>query len=82
MCKDLISFYIDPTKCKACMICARNCPNEAIKGGKKMIHVIDQDKCIRCGVCLEMCPSKFSAVVKVSGEKMEVPDEPIPVGEA
>jgi len=82
MCKDLISFYIDPDKCKACMICARNCPSEAIKGGKKMIHVIDQDKCIRCGVCLEKCPEKFDAVVKVSGEKIDVPDEPIPVGEA
>jgi NADH-quinone oxidoreductase subunit F len=46
-----------------------------------MIHVIDQDKCIRCGVCLEKCPEKFSAVVKVSGEKIDVPDEPIPVGE-
>ncbi|MFC1998727.1 NADH-quinone oxidoreductase subunit NuoF [Chloroflexota bacterium] len=81
MCKSLISFYIDPAKCKACMICARNCPSEAIKGGKKMIHVIDQDKCIRCGVCLEKCPEKFSAVIKVSGEKIDVPDEPIPVGE-
>ena len=82
MCKDLISFYIDPDKCKACMICARNCPNDAIKGGKKMIHVIDQDKCIKCGVCLEKCPDKFNAVIKLSGEKMDVPDEPIPVGEA
>jgi len=81
MCKDLISFYIDPAKCKACMICARNCPSEAIKGGKKMIHVIDQDKCIRCGVCLEMCPAKFSAVTKVSGEEIDVPDEPVPLGE-
>ncbi len=80
MCKDLISFYIDPAKCKACMICARNCPNDAIKGGKKMIHVIDQDKCIRCGVCLEMCPARFSAVIKVSGETMDVPDEPVPLG--
>ena len=82
MCKELISFYIDPAKCKACMICARNCPSEAIKGGKKLIHVIDQDKCIRCGVCLEKCPAKLSAVIKLSGDKMDVPDEPIPVGEA
>jgi len=82
MCSSLISFYIDPDKCKACMICARNCPNEAIKGGKKMIHVIDQDKCIKCGVCLEKCPEKFGAVIKLSGEEMDVPDEPIPVGEA
>jgi NADH-quinone oxidoreductase subunit F len=47
-----------------------------------MVHVIDQDKCIRCGVCLEVCPPKFSAVVKVSGEELEVPSEPTPVGTA
>ena len=81
MCKDLISFYIDPAKCMACMICARNCPSEAIKGGKKMIHVIDQEKCIKCGVCYEVCPPKFGAVMKVSGEKMYLPGEPIPLAE-
>jgi hypothetical protein len=26
-----------------------------------------------------MCPKRFSAVVKVSGQKIEVPKEPIPV---
>ncbi|MBT3363029.1 MAG: NADH-quinone oxidoreductase subunit NuoF [Chloroflexi bacterium] len=81
-CASLISFYVDPAKCKACMICARNCPNDAIKGGKKMIHVIDQDKCIKCGVCLEKCPAKFSAIVKLSGETLDVPDEPVAIGEA
>ena len=43
------------------------------------MHVIDQEKCIKCGTCLELCPAKFGAVVKVSGEKVEVPREPIPV---
>ena len=46
-----------------------NCPAEAIKGGKQMVHVIDQEKCIKCGTCFEVCPSRFSAVVKVSGQK-------------
>ncbi len=81
VCKDLIAFYILPDKCKACMICQRNCPVDAIKGGKKLIHVIDQSKCIKCGTCYEMCPERFSAVVKVSGETIEVPDEPIPLEE-
>jgi NADH-quinone oxidoreductase subunit F len=44
-----------------------------------MVHVIDQDKCIKCGTCLSVCPERFSAVVKVSGEKLDVPSEPIPV---
>ena len=79
VCKDLVSYYILPDKCQACMICLRNCPVDAIKGGKKMVHVIDQSKCTKCGTCLDMCPSRFSAVVKVSGEKPEVPKEPIPL---
>ena len=67
-CKELISYYIDPAKCQACMICARKCPVDAIDGGKKRIHVIDQDKCTRCGTCMEVCPSRFAAVTKLSGE--------------
>lgn len=45
-----------------------------------MIHVIDQGKCIKCGTCLDVCPTRFSAVVKVSGKEIEVPEKPIPVG--
>lgn len=78
-CKELISFYILPDKCEGCGICYRNCPSEAILGGKRMVHVIDQEKCIKCGSCLEVCPQRFAAVAKVSGEKMDVPKEPTPV---
>jgi len=74
-CKGLISYSIDAEKCKACMICLRNCPSEAIEGGKKEIHVIDQDKCNRCGTCFEICPPRFNAVNKTSG--VPVP-EPLP----
>jgi len=79
VCKELISFYILPDKCEGCGICLRNCPVEAIVGGKRMIHIIDQDKCIKCNTCLEVCPQKFSAVAKVTGEEIEVPKEPIPI---
>ena len=74
-CKELITYYIDPARCKACMICARKCPAEAIDGGKNKIHLIDQEKCTKCGTCYEVCPSRFGAVTKISGEP--VPD-PIP----
>jgi len=47
-CKELISYYIDPDKCKACMICLKKCPAGAIDGGKKNIHIIDQEKCKKC----------------------------------
>ncbi|MBC8320741.1 MAG: 4Fe-4S binding protein [Bacteroidetes bacterium] len=72
-CKELISYYIDPDKCTACMICLKNCPDEAIDGGKKKIHIIDQDKCTNCGTCFEVCPPKFGAVKKISGEPVPSP---------
>jgi len=78
-CTALIEYYISPDKCRGCGICARNCPVEAINGGKLMVHIIDQDKCIKCGSCLNVCPPKFKAVIKTSGEKIEVPEKPIPV---
>jgi NADH:ubiquinone oxidoreductase subunit F (NADH-binding)/(2Fe-2S) ferredoxin len=67
VCKELISYYIEPKKCQACLLCLRNCPVEAISGGKNLIHIIDQDKCTKCGACLEVCPTRFGAVVKLSG---------------
>ena len=72
-CKELISYYIDPKKCKACLICLKKCPDEAIDGGKKKIHIIDQDKCTNCGTCLEVCPARFGAVMKISGEPVPAP---------
>jgi NADP-reducing hydrogenase subunit HndC len=78
-CVKLTSFYILPDKCQGCGICLRNCPAECITGDKRMVHIIDQDKCIKCGTCLEVCPDRFSAVVRVSGETVDVPDKPIPV---
>ncbi len=66
--RDVVSYYIDPGKCQACMTCARKCPVGAIVSAKKQIHVIDQEKCIKCGTCYEACQSRFSAVRKISGE--------------
>jgi NADH-quinone oxidoreductase subunit F len=67
-CKALVSYYIDPDKCKACLICLRSCPEEAIDGGKNKIHIIDQAKCNNCGTCHEVCPARFDAVRRISGE--------------
>lgn len=73
VCKDLISYYIDPERCNACRLCLKNCPADAIDGGKKLIHIIDQSKCIKCGTCFDVCPPKFSAVRKISGEPVPPP---------
>jgi NADH:ubiquinone oxidoreductase subunit F (NADH-binding)/(2Fe-2S) ferredoxin/NAD-dependent dihydropyrimidine dehydrogenase PreA subunit len=72
-CKELVSYYIDPEKCKACLICLKACPSEGIEGAKRTIHVIDQEKCDSCGVCFEVCPSRFDAVRKISGEPVPPP---------
>ena len=72
-CKELISYYIDPDKCRACMICSKQCPSLAVSGGKDRIHVIEQEKCTKCGTCFEVCPSRFGAVKKISGEPVPAP---------
>ena len=73
VCRELITYYILPDKCQACLICARECPVGAITGGKGFVHVIDQEKCTKCGTCFEVCPSRFDAVVKLSGESLPPP---------
>ena len=70
---EVISYYIDPEKCQACMTCAKRCPVEAIISAKNQVHVIDQEKCIKCGTCFEACPPKFGAVTKISGEPVPPP---------
>jgi F420-non-reducing hydrogenase iron-sulfur subunit len=73
----VVSYYIDPEKCQACMICAKRCPVDAIISAKNQIHVIDQDECIKCGTCFEVCPPRFGAVIKLSGEPVPpaIPEE-------
>ncbi len=61
VCKALFNYEIDEDACTGCGVCARKCPQEAITGEKKKVHVLDQEKCIKCGICYESC--KFSAIV-------------------
>ena len=63
VCKNLMQYWIDPSLCKKCSKCARNCPVPCISGvpGKEA-YVIDQTKCIKCGTCMSGCP--FHAISK------------------
>jgi len=72
-CKEMVSYYIDPEKCQACMMCLRKCPAEAIDGGKNKIHIIDQEKCTKCKTCFEVCPTRFNAMERISGEPVPPP---------
>jgi len=60
VCRALIEYTILEDACTGCGLCRRKCPQEAISGEKKKLHVIDQEKCIKCGVCFDVC--KFDAV--------------------
>jgi NADH-quinone oxidoreductase subunit F len=72
-CKELVSYYIDPEHCQACLICFRKCTSGAIQGGKDQIHVIDQAKCNKCGTCFEVCPTRFGAAMRLTGEPVPGP---------
>ncbi len=54
-CQKLKTIVIDPSLCKGCTKCARQCPVSAINGKVKEPHTIDLDKCIRCGSCISAC---------------------------
>ena len=61
-CQALLSYVIDPEKCRGCTACARVCPGGAISGEVKKPHSIDPSKCLKCGACMEKC--RFGAISK------------------
>lgn len=60
VCKDLIQYSIISENCTGCLACIKPCPQVAITGELKQIHILDQDKCIKCGACFEVC--NFNAI--------------------
>ncbi len=60
ICRGLITYEIDEEVCTGCMVCARNCPVDAISGEKLEVHHIDTDVCTRCGMCMQVC--KFDGI--------------------
>jgi len=60
VCTKLLTYEVVAENCTGCTICAKNCPTNAIDGGRKEIHFIRQDACIQCGACFTKC--KFDAI--------------------
>ena len=59
VCRALITYRINEA-CNGCTVCAKQCPEDAIRGERKALHVIDEAACTRCGVCHSVC--KFDAI--------------------
>ncbi len=60
VCKSLVSYTIDPVKCKGCSLCAKTCPAHAIDGEIRHAYTIDKNECVKCGACIQVC--KFGAI--------------------
>ena len=55
-CKSMSKITIDEEKCKACGLCQKSCPVNAIEGEGREKRKINQDKCVKCGTCITRCP--------------------------
>ncbi|MDZ7844308.1 MAG: NADH-quinone oxidoreductase subunit NuoF [Anaerolineales bacterium] len=55
VCKELVTYYIDPENCTGCTLCVEPCPTNSITGEKREPHLIDTETCIKCGICYEVC---------------------------
>ncbi|MFC2099359.1 NADH-ubiquinone oxidoreductase-F iron-sulfur binding region domain-containing protein [Candidatus Bipolaricaulota bacterium] len=66
VCEALVKGYgIDPNLCRACDLCRKACPADAVRGvpgGPS--YSIDAAACVRCGACREVCP--FDAIHRLS----------------
>ena len=60
VCKELITYSILEDKSTGCLACIKVCPQDAISGELKKVHVLAQEKCIKCGACFEVC--QFDAI--------------------
>ena len=61
VCRPLLTYTVDQSKCTGCLVCLKNCAVNAITGERKKPHFINQEICTKCGVCYSKC--KFDSIV-------------------
>jgi ferredoxin len=74
VCKDLVHYHIDAERCNGCGACLRVCPEGAITGEPKELHVLNEELCVQCGSCFDACPPKVAAIYRTSGELTRIPE--------
>jgi NADH-quinone oxidoreductase subunit F len=60
VCRALVRYTVDETKCTGCGVCRTSCPHGAVSGERKQPHTIDPATCLKCGICRDVC--RFEAV--------------------
>lgn len=69
--------------CKACGLCVKRCPMEALslqdspqaKNKKGKVSILEADRCIGCGVCAYKCPTGSLALIS-RGTETAPPQDP------
>ena len=62
VCKALIQYIVDPTKCKGLHPLRPGLPHRRHLRRGARPHIINQSKCIKCGACMDHC--RFDAIYK------------------
>lgn len=60
VCRELVTYRVEPGKCTGCQQCVKVCPTDAITGPRSEPHNINEDECIKCRACYEAC--RFDAI--------------------
>lgn len=55
VCRALLRYAIDASRCTGCGACLKACPAGAISGERKRPHLIEAEKCVKCGLCRDAC---------------------------
>lgn len=76
VCSKFMTIHILADKCIGCGDCIDECPEDAILGKRKFIHVIEQDDCTQCGACISACEEE--AIVRAGIIKPRCPKKPVP----